>query len=201
MSELFHVGVGKLRGAPGRGSGRYPLGSGKRPYQDYGGGKIKNKKDLADASIKGTKAKSKSIKDYTDDELQSEIKRMNLEKSYKKLKGLNDSSKLETARDIAAETSNTINRTKNMMQNNSQPKSTWSRMDLSKMSDQELRDAINRENLEIQYSKMFNTKQAEINRGEEYAMKVLDVAGDVASVGMSALTIAVLIGKLAGKIH
>ena len=32
---LAHYGIGKLDGAPGRGSGRYPLGSGKDPYQDY----------------------------------------------------------------------------------------------------------------------------------------------------------------------
>lgn len=32
---LMHAGVSKLDGAPGRGSGRYPLGSGDRPYQDY----------------------------------------------------------------------------------------------------------------------------------------------------------------------
>lgn len=30
---LMHVGVSKLDGAPGPGSGRYPLGSGKNPYQ------------------------------------------------------------------------------------------------------------------------------------------------------------------------
>lgn len=33
---LMHVGVGKLDGAPGRGSGRYPLGSGKNPNQHSG---------------------------------------------------------------------------------------------------------------------------------------------------------------------
>lgn len=32
---LMHHGVSKLDGAPGRGSGRYPLGSGKNPYQHY----------------------------------------------------------------------------------------------------------------------------------------------------------------------
>lgn len=30
---LMHYGVGKMNGAPGRGSGRYPLGSGEEPYQ------------------------------------------------------------------------------------------------------------------------------------------------------------------------
>lgn len=33
---LMHVGVGKMDGAPGPGSGRYPLGSGKNPYQHSG---------------------------------------------------------------------------------------------------------------------------------------------------------------------
>ncbi len=33
---LKHYGVGKLDGAPGPGSGRYPLGSGKNPYQRSG---------------------------------------------------------------------------------------------------------------------------------------------------------------------
>lgn len=34
--ELMHYGVGKLDGSPGRGSGRYPLGSGKNPNQHSG---------------------------------------------------------------------------------------------------------------------------------------------------------------------
>ena len=33
---LMHYGVGKLDGAPGRGSGRYPLGSGENPHQHSG---------------------------------------------------------------------------------------------------------------------------------------------------------------------
>ena len=33
---LIHYGVGQLDGAPGRGSGRYPLGSGKKPNQHSG---------------------------------------------------------------------------------------------------------------------------------------------------------------------
>lgn len=33
-SDLYHYGVSVKDGSPGRGSGRYPLGSGDRPYQD-----------------------------------------------------------------------------------------------------------------------------------------------------------------------
>lgn len=32
-SELYHYGVSKRNGAPGPGSGRYPLGSGSEPFQ------------------------------------------------------------------------------------------------------------------------------------------------------------------------
>lgn len=60
--ELMHYGVGKLDGAPGRGSGRYPLGSGENPNQ-HGSGtlldRIKeleaNKKDLVYISPKDGK--------------------------------------------------------------------------------------------------------------------------------------------------
>ena len=37
--ELMHYGVGKMDGAPGRGSGRYPLGSGENPNQ-HGSGSL-----------------------------------------------------------------------------------------------------------------------------------------------------------------
>ena len=36
IDELMHYGVGKMDGAPGPGSGRYPLGSGKNPNQHSG---------------------------------------------------------------------------------------------------------------------------------------------------------------------
>lgn len=34
MSKILHSGVSIRNGAPGRGSGRYPLGSGKEPFQN-----------------------------------------------------------------------------------------------------------------------------------------------------------------------
>lgn len=42
---LMHYGVGKLDGSPGRGSGRYPLGSGEKPHQ-YSGDFISRVDDL-----------------------------------------------------------------------------------------------------------------------------------------------------------
>lgn len=66
-----------------------------------------------------------------------------------------------------------------------QPKT---RLDLSNMSDKELRDQINRELLERQYNDVFNPPQ--VNKGRETASKVLEVAGDVLVVAGSAVGLA-----------
>lgn len=68
------------------------------------------------------------------------------------------------------------------------------RMDLSSMSDQELRNRINREMLERQYDNTFNPKR--IRSGREYAMDVLEVAGTALGATASALSIALAIKEL-----
>ena len=72
-------------------------------------------------------------------------------------------------------------------------------MDLSKMTDQELRDKINRANLERQYNDLFAPQQApKVSKGREYARDILDTAGTVLAVGSSALGIALAIKELRG---
>ena len=75
-------------------------------------------------------------------------------------------------------------------------RSTRKKMDLSKMSDQEMRQKINRELLERQYSDVFNPKK--VSKGREYAGKALEVTGSVLGVGASALGIALAIKELKG---
>ncbi len=70
-------------------------------------------------------------------------------------------------------------------------------MDLSKMSDKEMRDQINRAMLEKQYNDMFAPQKS--TRGREYLNDVLDTAGSVLAVGSSALAIAVRIYTLREK--
>lgn len=70
------------------------------------------------------------------------------------------------------------------------------RMDLSSMSDQEMRSKINRELLERQYNDVFNPETT--SRGRQYVRKTLDVAGNVLTVTGSALAIAVAIKELKG---
>lgn len=68
------------------------------------------------------------------------------------------------------------------------------RLDLSNMSDKELRDQINRELLERQYNDVFNPPT--ISRGRQRVNDTLEVAGDVLAVTASALGIALAIIKI-----
>ena len=70
------------------------------------------------------------------------------------------------------------------------------RMDLSSMTDQELRQQINRELLERQYNDVFNEKK--VSRGREFASSVLSTTGSVLAITSSALSIALAIKELRG---
>ena len=70
------------------------------------------------------------------------------------------------------------------------------KMDLSHMSDKEMRDQINRAMLERQYNDMFAPQK--VSKGREYAKKTLDVAGTTLALTSSALGIAHAIKELRG---
>ena len=72
--------------------------------------------------------------------------------------------------------------------------STKTKMDLSKMSDQEMRSQINRALLEKQYNDMFAPQKT--SRGKETINKILETSGTVLAVGSSALGIALAIKEL-----
>ena len=87
----------------------------------------------------------------------------------------------------------------NDFERTTRPKSTRPRMDLSKMSDKELRDRINRELLEKQYNQLFAEEQEPtISKGRKYASAILSAAGSVLAVSSSALGIALSIKQLRG---
>lgn len=69
-------------------------------------------------------------------------------------------------------------------------------MDLSNMTDKEMRDKINRAFLEKQYNDMFNPPQ--VSKGREYADKILDNVGTALTITGSALSIALAIKELTG---
>ena len=135
-------------------------------------------------------------KKMTDEELASEVRRMNLEKSYSKLsKEKQGKTELQKSKEAVDETKNAVNRLKDMNREaiNKDNKKV-ERLDLSNMTDQELRERINRENLEIQYNNMFN--KPTVSAGRQKVDDLLDKAGSVLAVGSSALAIAVAIQTL-----
>ncbi len=71
------------------------------------------------------------------------------------------------------------------------------RMDLSQMSDKEMRERINRELLERQYNQLFaETPSVQISKGREALRTTLEVAGSVLALTSTSLGIALAIKEL-----
>lgn len=102
---------------------------------------------------------------------------------------------LDRSKRVANESANASKNAKQLLDDvdnlRSKPK-----MDLSKMSDKELRDQINREYLERQYDDLFNPKK--VSKGKENAKKVLAATGTTLTLASSALGIALAIKELKG---
>lgn len=102
---------------------------------------------------------------------------------------------LTRSRKLADESSSLTNKIReaNDRGMRNQPKA---KMDLSSMTDQQMRNEINRALLERQYNDMFAPQKSK--RGREYVSKVMDTAGTVLTIGSSALGIALAIKELRG---
>lgn len=84
------------------------------------------------------------------------------------------------------------------VERSTRPSPKKEKMDLSNMTDQQLRDRINRANLEKQYNEMFSQNTAHVSKGRQYVSDILDTAGTVLTIGSSALAIALAIKELRG---
>lgn len=85
------------------------------------------------------------------------------------------------------------------LERESRSNTTKRKMDLSKMTDKEMRDRINRELMEQQYHKLFAKEdEPEISKGRKYVSTILDVAGSALAVTGSSLAIALAIKELKG---
>lgn len=168
---------------------------------------------------------NEEAKNMTDEELRAKINRMNLEKRYITLSKKGDSKALtainktsntaKNATNIARNSyaladkqnkkldsisksfeavssgSSAINKIRNVGENKKVAKE--SRKKFENMSDDELRNAVNRMDLERQYSSL---KKDTILEGKSTAMQILDITGDILSVGASAAALALAIKKL-----
>lgn len=102
---------------------------------------------------------------------------------------------LSRTRKTVDATSSLAKELKNVEQS-TRSRSSKKKMDLSKMSDKELRDQINRAYLEKQYDDLFNPQTT--SRGREYASKILGAAGSALALTSSALGVALAIKELRG---
>lgn len=184
---LMHSGRGHLDGGH---SGRYPWGSGakwgkpslgERRYVNPDGTLTKAGQKRYEQDVKANHQKSR--KNRVDDEDLIDPNRW-VREDITRSKAIADSGKsiASSLKDIEKTTRN-LKKTKPL--------------DLSNMSDQELRAKINRELLERQYNQMFNAP--EISRGRENVTKVLEIGGSVLAFTGSALGIALAIKELKGK--
>lgn len=184
---VYHTGVkGK--------SGRYPWGSGDRPYQrleEAHGGIFKKKWKAASKSTDT----SKKASDMSIEELEDFRKRKRLENYYKQNK---DPSKLETAADIARNSNEAFTRAKAQIDEmyREERKRDRDRMDLSNFSDEELRKAVSRLQLEAQYKSL---SPSDVKKGEVIAKETLSTLGSIAAVTASTLGIVISVRKLMGK--
>lgn len=77
------------------------------------------------------------------------------------------------------------------------PRSTKKRLNVSNMSDKELRDKINRELLERQYSDIFG-EEAKVSRGRQFTRETLEIAGTALAATSSVLGIMLALKQLKG---
>ena len=140
----------------------------------------------------GKKRRESSVSSMSDDELRNKVQRLNLEKQYSKMSKDGKSSKLDKTKKIVDASSNAVNQLKSVTKN-SQPKA---KLDLSNMTDQQLRERINRANLERQYNDLFGNENINVSKGQRYVNNTLDVAGTLLAIGSSSLGIALAIKEL-----
>lgn len=168
--ELYHYGM------PER-SGRYPWGSGERPYQRDS--LKKNFGKTFERVNNGTYRKRKKRVDKALSRTQKQGKdKPNVSPAERTLKDVNRI--VDDSGNVARKISN-IKSSKKERQLRSEFQD-----EANKMSNNELRQVIERMNLEDTY---VNKKTSRYSNGKSKALEVLDIAGDFASMGLSVAAI------------
>lgn len=188
MNELYHYGTPKH-------SGRYPWGSGENPYH--------HGKSGPKFGVRRYQNKDGSLTEAGQKRYNREIMRNNQKKKKDRADedALKDPQKwaredLERTKQIVDSSSDIVKEARRI-EKDSRPKPKKERMDLSKMTDQEMRQKINRELLEQQYNNLFGEiKQPEVSKGRKYVSMGLDIAGTALPLAASALSIALAVKRL-----
>lgn len=150
---------------------------GVRRYQNKDGtlteaGKKRYRKDLASLQSKGQNIDEKKFKADPDRWVREDI---------------------QSRKDLVDASAKSVRAIQEAEKKSTPPKT---RMDLSKMTDKELRDRINRELIERQYNDLFN--KPKISKGRERVRAALEIGGTLMALTSSALGIALSINRLKG---
>lgn len=105
----------------------------------------------------------------------------------------------ERQKNVVDVNSQIVKELKNLEKETRQTTTTDTRMDLSNMSDKELRDRINRELLEKQYNTLFaDVSQPTVSKGRAAVQNTLELAGSALAITSSVLGLALSIKQLKG---
>lgn len=139
-------------------------------------------------------SKKKKISDMTDDELIRDNRRHALEAQYKK-NHPEKKSKLQSSKEAIDSGRQLTNQMKNLNQVVKNTRKRKSTINLSEMTDDDLRRLINRKNLEQQYRNI-TYEPDKIDKGQAMVDEILDYGGAALAITSSALSIALAIREL-----
>lgn len=134
----------------------------------------------------------------SDEELKSRNDRMRLEKNYANLKEETRRSRDDFVREATSDVSNTLKSVKEWNDKAMAKERRKERLDLRSMTDQELRSAISRAQLERQYHDFF-AKEEPISEGRQWVSDVLDMVTPVVTVAGTAVSLALGVKALRAK--
>ena len=152
--------------------------AGERAYNDAYGQAISKGKSIADATSDATTARTRA-------ESATSYDHRDIDKAVE-----GDRTATETA---LRETGNAAKTAAGFVKN---ARVNVPKMDLSQMTDKEMRDAIARAKLEGEYDAMFNPERAKVESGKQRVAMVLDGLAAGTAIAGSALTVALMIKKL-----
>lgn len=169
---LFHGGPG---------SGRWPRGFRLHPENNRSSGRQAYKRYAPDVS---------------DEDKAKVVKQHNIDKAYKEAvepKKKDRLGKIKNAVDQTNKLVDTAQRENAELMRKSVYKE---KLNLSKMTDQEMRERINRQLLENQYNQLFAPEVSTVTKGQKAVDTALKVGGTVLTAGSTALSIALMIKEL-----
>ena len=145
----------------------------------------------------GKKREQKNKKDnLTDEQKQEYIKKATLDKNYNRLKNEEYTKKIDPVISIMKDSSKAMNDLSRQAKEQAKPQVIKQKMDLSKMTDKEMRDAINRHFLEKQYNDLFAPETVVVDRGKQQLSNMLAIGAAALPIATTAISMAMSIALL-----